>query len=497
MIYVARMARPRLTVVAIGLAASALFLFFAVRGLDVAALRDAWHNADLLPWLPLAIASYLAGHVMRGVRCRRLVRREASLSLLTASNVIVVGYASNNVLPARMGELVRAGMFAERTGIPLAQSLAVTFIERVLDGLAIVFLLVVAMIAGGADGWMLDIVGVGVAVFGVATAVLLTAAHAPSLVVGVVSRLANRLGPAWHDRFVSLATSLTGAAAYLRDPRDVLVLFAQSAVVWTLEAGLFIALLPTFGLELSVTVGVIAMGVTNLGLLAPSSPGFIGPFHFFCSRAVMAYGVAEATAVAYATLVHLAFYVPATIWGASAMLWYGVELGTTAAAAREARRSNRKASARGVPYVEIARLAPPPPEPPASAMTRGLVEALVVGDDRVPDPAAVEHAATFVEGQLRALPARLRLLFGCGMAAFRFTTRLRFLRGYCDVPLARRRRWTRRWADGRIALFRQLFKPVRATAVLAYYDAPTVRRELLGADLVPAAALVAARAESP
>jgi hypothetical protein len=76
------------------------------------------------------------------------------------------------------------------------------------------------------------------------------------------------------------------------------------------------------------------------------------------------------------------------------------------------------------------------------------------------------------------------------MTGFRFVTRLRFLRGYCNLPLPARRAWTLRWAEGRLALVRQLFKPVRAIGLLAYYDHESVRRPLLGEPLVPAASLV-------
>ena len=173
---------------------------------------------------------------------------------------------------------------------------------------------------------------------------------------------------------------------------------ASSCGRW--KPGLFIALLPIFGLPQNIAWGVVAMGVTNLGLLVPSSPGFIGPFHYFCSRAIMAHGVDEPTALAYATLVHLAFYVPVTVWGASAMLWYGVEVGSTAAIAREARRGDKLTTIRDIPLVEIAPVQHPPPEPNASAFTIGLVEA-IVGDS--PKPAAVTYAATFVDGQIAAL----------------------------------------------------------------------------------------------
>jgi hypothetical protein len=206
--------------------------------------------------------------------------------------------------------------------------------------------------------------------------------------------------------------------------------------------------------------------------------------------------VDEPTALAYATLVHLAFYVPVTIWGASAMLWYGVEVGSTAALAREAKRTKRgDTKVRGVAYTEIAPISSPAPDAGATPMTIGLIEAMVVGEGRTPNPEAVKYAAGFVDGQLAALAPKLGFMFACGMGFFRFVTRLRFLRGYCDVPLEARRRWTLRWAEGRIALVRQLFKPVRAIGLLAYYDHPAVRAELLAPDVVPAATLVRASAD--
>lgn len=475
--------------IVVGVVASAVFVYLAVRRVDFGSVAAIWREAELLPWVPLGIASYLVGHIVRGIRCRLLVRREATLGLMTASNIVVVGYASNNVLPARLGELVRAGMLAERSGIPVVQSLAVTFIERVLDGLAIVGLLLIATLTSDAPGWIQELVRVALVVFGAATLVILASAHSPNFIVSVASRLGNKLGAKTHDRLVSLATSITNAGACLRDPRDAILLAILSLVVWTLEAGLFVAILPVFGIQMSIQMGIVAMCVTNLGLLVPSSPGFIGPFHYFCSQALIGEGVAGSTALAYATLVHLAFYVPVTLWGAGAMLWYGVEVGSTAAMAREAKRGNKATTVRGVPVVELAPVAATAQEPQASAFTIGLVEAMVVGAGRAPEPAAVKYAATFVDGQIQALSTKLQFLYACGMTFFRFATRLRYLRGYCDVPLEVRKRWTLKWAEGPIALVRQLFKPVRATALLAYYDHDDVKRALLAPALVPVSSL--------
>ena len=99
-------------------------------------------------------ASYLSGHLLRGVRCRLLLPR-AGLGFATAANVVITGYAVNNLLPARAGELARAALISQRSGLPFTESLTVTLVERLLDGLAIVGLFLVgAQLPALPQGWL-------------------------------------------------------------------------------------------------------------------------------------------------------------------------------------------------------------------------------------------------------------------------------------------------------------------------------------------------------
>ncbi len=328
------MSKRRLFVVVGGLVVSALFVYLALRGIDFAAVENAFKTADLLPWVPLGIAIYLAAHFARGMRCKLLVRNHAHMSVVAATNVVVVGYAANNVLPARLGELVRAGMLAERAKMPVAQSLGITFVERVLDGLVLLLMLVIATFTGDVPPWMEEIVIVAAGVFGAATAVMIVGALWPRVIISLASRVGGMLGAHWRERFVKLATNVTNAGAALRDPKQALQLVLYSCVIWCLEAALYVLILAVFGIPLNVQYGVITMCVTGFTLLLPSSPGFIGPFHYFASQALMIHGIAQGIALAYATLVHLCFYIPTTVWGACAMMWYGVELSATAARAQ-------------------------------------------------------------------------------------------------------------------------------------------------------------------
>ncbi len=332
-------------VIAGGVAVSGLFVYLALRGIDLGELKTAFAQAELLPWLPLALALFSFAYLLRGVRCRLLVKRSASISVATATNVVVVGYAANNVLPARLGELVRAGMLAERAKVPVSQSLGVTFIERVLDGLALLFLLVLGTFTIDVPGWMDELVLVAAAVFGIATLVMFLGALRPAFMIRSAGGVGGLLGEGWRQRLTKLATNVTNAGACLRRPTDAVVLIAYSIAIWCFESSIYVFLLPVFGIPISFQTGLITMCVTGFGLLLPSSPGFIGPFHYFASQTLMIFGVSRSTALAYASLVHLSFFVPLTVAGGCIMVWYGVAVGSTAARAREAAAAEATATA--------------------------------------------------------------------------------------------------------------------------------------------------------
>ena len=92
----------------IGLAIGVVFLWLAFRKLELSELAVAFESAKPWPWVFFAMLFYLAGQLIRGLRCRWLVSNDTDLPLSTATNIVVLGYAVNNVLPARMGEVARA-----------------------------------------------------------------------------------------------------------------------------------------------------------------------------------------------------------------------------------------------------------------------------------------------------------------------------------------------------------------------------------------------------
>lgn len=78
--------------------------------------------------------------------------------------------------------------------------------------------------------------------------------------------------------------------------------------------------------------------------------------------------------------------------------------------------------------------------------------------------------ARFVDGQVSSLPRLLRWSMRLGLMLFLVLVRVRYGRGFHALPFETRRRIVAWWAFGPLGITRYLFKPVRATALLAYYE---------------------------
>src|SRR5918912_1146960 len=74
-----------------------------------------------------------------------LLLPEHSVKTSTLFRALVVGFTVNNLLPLRMGEIARAYLLARWCKIPYGATVASLLVERVLDGLSLAMLLLVAL----------------------------------------------------------------------------------------------------------------------------------------------------------------------------------------------------------------------------------------------------------------------------------------------------------------------------------------------------------------
>ena len=303
----------------LGLLVSALFLVLLLRQVDLGEVWDALRGVEW-PWLVAAAVPFALGLWLRALRWRLVLRSSVELTQGEATSLVVIGYAANNLLPVRAGEVVRAVLVEQRHGGSRMQVLGTIVVERIFDGLVLaLFLAVMLATAGGNDVLQLLALVMGLG-FVVATAVLAWIAAAPETanrwlvrLLGVVPARVRPEARRWLGSFIAGLGQLRG----LRGWSAVLLATAGS---WGLEAVAYWLIGEGFGLGLDPWLYLGVAGAANLAIAAPSTAGGIGPFEFFAREVLVAFGATSAAATAYALALHVLILLPVVIAGL-VLLW--------------------------------------------------------------------------------------------------------------------------------------------------------------------------------
>ena len=320
----------------IGLAVSGLFLLLLLLRVDRQEIVSALSNANYLYVAP-AIGLYFVAVYFRSLRWRYLLAPLGQFPVGRLYPVVVIGYMANNLLPARLGELVRSYYLARRETVSGSTALATVAVERVYDGVALLSfaaisapaLLLLGLLKGPGDfsrGTVLALAIGTVAIFSLAFAFLVLAARPgfSQVVDAVLSLSPAKTRPA----LSGLVHRFIGGLRVLSSPRRHLGVFLLSWPVWLSEGGMYLLVGYSFGIHLLFgsfwTLALVMMLLTatsNLATALPSSTGGIGPFEVVAKETLVALGVSGSVGAAYALVLHLvALWLPVTLLGL-VLLW--------------------------------------------------------------------------------------------------------------------------------------------------------------------------------
>lgn len=325
----------------LGLIISVLFLGLLFWQIDLSEMVTHLREANYLYLVP-GIALYFAiAVVFRTVRWRLLLAPMKRIGTGRLFPVVIVGYMANNVLPVRMGEIVRSYYLGQREDVSKSATLATIAVERIMDGVVLLFLLAAVspflpldLIEGVAEDrgipWQVMVAGTTIPFLGAMGLVWFTANHPRWLLATV--RWATYPLPGRLQSLVRLVVEngIDGLEA-LKDPKRLSMLFALSLPVWLGEVAMFCVIGYSFDLAQPQALGgagmmIVAMiavtAISNLATALPSSPGAIGPFELFATASLVVLGVEGDVAFAYAIVLHAALLIPITLAG-FVYLWLG------------------------------------------------------------------------------------------------------------------------------------------------------------------------------
>lgn len=281
-----------------GFAISAFFLWWTFRGLHLSAFRSVRLVAPV--WIAGVVLFTVLGY---GTRCYRwwLMMRSVHARLAVCSRVFLTSLAANNILPFRIGDVMRIFTYSEDLNATPSIILSTVLLEKLLDVFSLAVLFVVTMHTGrtvsphlrtvAEIGLVMSTIGLLIMVFGARTL------QAP--IKSVFAKTQNaKLAKVEH--WLLLALECIRQIGILGTLSLVLVSF----VAWGFEGMLYVSAARLIGMVTDWGGPWQAVSQANLSFLIPSSPGGIGPFEWACKDALLRHGVSDSAAAVFGLLIH-------------------------------------------------------------------------------------------------------------------------------------------------------------------------------------------------
>lgn len=268
-----------------------------------------------------AVAMYFVDLGFRSVRWRVLLSGAHEISARRLYPVLAIGYMANNLLPARIGELSRAYLVGRREQISPGTVLASVAIERVIDGLTVLVLLLVALPSLPVAPWLGALMRLAAMTFGAAVVLCLVLSTARPLWNAVTSHLLLWLPTPLAERVAQLLDRFIEGFVILRDARRLGETLVLSVVIWLVGAITYLLVAAAFGVALSPLGALAAICVVNLATAVPLAPGGLGAFELAAVAIFSVLGITGTLAAGITVVLHAVLFLPVVVVGLI-FLWH-------------------------------------------------------------------------------------------------------------------------------------------------------------------------------
>jgi uncharacterized protein (TIRG00374 family) len=307
----------------LGIAVSAILIYYLATSKSID-WSEAWRHIRESNKLLLVASGLTATAIfaLRAIRWRYLLPQPAAQQLRFSSlwEACIIGQMATNVIPGRAGEIARPAALAQmEPTMPFSTGLASVVVDRVLDGIVVLLLLLVAMVdprfpRDATIGTrpvttiaLLGTAGLVVGLVGLFWLVLF-----PWSFIAFTRRVVRPIAPKWEERAVAFLEHFTHGLTVLRDPRRFGVAFFWTVAHWLLCAFSYWLGYKALGFSAPISSTLFTQTMIVLAVAIPQGPGFIGVFEGVAIACLTLYGVPNDVAAAWALAYHVASYIPVT-----------------------------------------------------------------------------------------------------------------------------------------------------------------------------------------
>jgi len=279
-----------------------------------------WNWADLIqswqafkwPTLVGIVGLTILSLVVRAALWRTLLEERTTLA--HSFFIINIGYMLNNLFPLRMGEIGRAVFMGGATRLSPFHVLSTIVIERAFDlVMAAILVLSTLPLALGQD-WMRPVATVTLVVVVSMLVVLFLMARYRER----VHQISIRLGQRWRlvqKYIIPQVDALLEGLQALTNPRRFLLVLFWVVLNWTIWVLIYYIGILAIAPNAPFWWAMFADSLLALGVAIPSAPAALGVYEASMVAALSILGVAYASALAYAFLMHFIQFVITAVFG--------------------------------------------------------------------------------------------------------------------------------------------------------------------------------------
>jgi hypothetical protein len=305
----------------IGIGISLFFLFLLFRKIDFHKLLTAFREMDyryLLPTLLFTFVSYF----FRAVRWRVLLLPLKKTSLGNLFPATIIGYMANNLLPARLGEFIRAYVLAEKEGLGKSAVFATLVIDRLFDGFTVLLIFLITFFTVRLPSGMESIqrsmvVGgyVTLAFYFCVVVFLIVLKRRTLHTLKLIGKLLQPFPPGFAGKVIPLLGSFIGGLRLSSRASELSALILSSLFIWATAIYSVDLMLRSFGIFLPITASMFIMVFLVFAVMVPAAPGYVGTYHAACVYGLMAFNIQKEKALSVALMIHGMNFFPVIIAG--------------------------------------------------------------------------------------------------------------------------------------------------------------------------------------
>ena len=251
-------------------------------------------------------------YVFRAILWKQLLSPFTDVGLKKTYHITIIGFFINNFLPLRAGEIARAFLLHKSHAIGKLKIFSTIIVERLIEGLSLVFIFVIAMlfIPQISEELFVLMILSAILFFGLFLAFIFSSYTEKILekIFGFSESLKEKIIFLFKELFI-------GEAALKKGIKENIVIWGSSLILWGIYFILYFFVALTLGIQIGFFELVIVLAVSSLSTIIPSAPGYIGTFEAGFVLAFAALGLSVETAISMAIIIHLLFFIGTTILG--------------------------------------------------------------------------------------------------------------------------------------------------------------------------------------